>query len=137
MARQVRHLAKLRLPFLVAESPTGQILGYALVQPMVEQGRLPVLRSRTPSTSGTRPPGKGLGRALLGGAHHRCEDAGIREIVAVISDGADASVALHEKLASPRPAGWAAWVSSSGAGWASINTCRRPEDEEAEGLFRR
>ena len=28
------HLAKLNLPFLVAESPSGQVLGYALVQPM-------------------------------------------------------------------------------------------------------
>ena len=43
--------------------------------------------------------GKGLGRALLEALIEACEQAGIREIVAVISDkGAEASVALHEKL---------------------------------------
>ena len=43
--------------------------------------------------------GKGLGRALLEALIEACEAAGIREMVAVISDkGAEASVALHEKL---------------------------------------
>ncbi|HAQ60087.1 MAG TPA: N-acetyltransferase family protein, partial [Microbacterium sp.] len=43
--------------------------------------------------------GKGLGRALLEALIAACEEKGIREIVAVISDkGADASIALHEKL---------------------------------------
>src|ERR671910_2869105 len=31
---KLAHLRKVDLPFLVAESPTGQVLGYALVQPM-------------------------------------------------------------------------------------------------------
>ncbi|MGZ8804680.1 MAG: N-acetyltransferase family protein, partial [Microbacterium sp.] len=92
------HLAKLGLPFLVAQSPSGQILGYALVQPMSSKSayRYSVENS---IYLGHAAAGKGLGRALLEALIAACEEAGIREIVAVISDkGAEASVALHEKL---------------------------------------
>ena len=41
-ARSSTHLRKLELPFLVAESPSGQVLGYALVSAVVEQVRVPV-----------------------------------------------------------------------------------------------
>lgn len=91
-------LSKLGLPFLVAESPSGQILGYALVQPMSSKSayRYSV---ETSIYLGHAAAGKGLGRALLGALIEACQDAGIREMVAVISDkGAEASVALHEKL---------------------------------------
>lgn len=92
------HLAKLELPFLVAESPSGQILGYALVQPWAGKSayRFTVENS---IYLGHAAAGKGLGRALLEALIEACEEKGIREIVAVISDkGADASIALHEKL---------------------------------------
>jgi phosphinothricin acetyltransferase len=40
-----------------------------------------------------------LGRALLTELIERCEQAGIREMIAVIADsGAEASLALHQKL---------------------------------------
>ncbi|KRA22312.1 phosphinothricin acetyltransferase [Microbacterium sp. Root61] len=92
------HLKKLGLPFLVAEAPSGSILGYALVQPMSSKSayRFSVENS---IYLGPGAAGKGLGRALLEALIVACEQAGIREIVAVISDkGAEASVALHEKL---------------------------------------
>ena len=82
----------------MAESPSGQILGYALVQPMSSKSayRFSVENS---IYLGHAAAGKGLGRALLEALIAACEQAGIREIVAVISDkGAEASVALHEKL---------------------------------------
>jgi L-amino acid N-acyltransferase YncA len=91
-------LEKLKLPFLVAQSPSGQILGYALVQPMSSKSayRFSVENS---IYLGHAAAGKGLGRALLEALIAACQAAGIREIVAVISDkGAEASVALHEKL---------------------------------------
>ena len=48
---------------------------------------------------GQAATGKGLGRALLEALIDACEAAGIREMVAVISDkGAEGSIALHEKL---------------------------------------
>lgn len=91
-------LQRLGLPFLVAESPSGQVLGYALVQPMSSKTayRYSVENS---IYLGHAAAGKGLGRALLEALIDACQDAGIRQIVAVISDkGAEASIALHERL---------------------------------------
>lgn len=91
-------LEKLGLPFLVAVSPSGQVLGYALVQPWKAKSayRYTVENS---IYLGQAAAGKGLGRVLLEALIAACEQAGIREIVAVISDrGAEASVALHERL---------------------------------------
>jgi L-amino acid N-acyltransferase YncA len=95
---KLAHLRKLKMPFLVAESPSGQILGYALVQPWAGKSayRYTVENS---IYLGQAAAGKGLGRALLEALIAACEEKGIREIVAVISDkGAEASVALHERL---------------------------------------
>ncbi len=92
------YLSRLDLPFLVAESPSGQILGYALVSPWSGKSsyRYTVENS---IYLGQAAAGKGLGRALLGALIEACEQRGIREMVAVISDkGAEASLALHEKL---------------------------------------
>jgi L-amino acid N-acyltransferase YncA len=92
------YLEGLGLPFLVAVSPTGQILGYGLVSPWTGKSgfRYTVENSIYLGQAAT---GKGLGRALLEALITECERLGIREMVAVISDkGAEASVALHEKL---------------------------------------
>lgn len=92
------HLQKLSLPFLVAVSPTGQILGYGLVSPWTgNSGYRYTVESSI--YLGHAATGKGLGRALLTALIAACEELGTREMVAVISDkGAEASVALHEKL---------------------------------------
>ena len=82
----------------MAESPSGQILGYALVQPMSSKSayRFTVENSIYLGQAAT---GKGLGKALLEALIEACEAIGIRQMVAVISDkGAEGSVALHEKL---------------------------------------
>lgn len=92
------HLEKQRMPFLVAQSPTGQILGYALVQPWKSKSayRYTVEDS---IYLGQAASGKGLGCALLQALIAASQEAGIREIVAAISDrGAEGSIALHEKL---------------------------------------
>lgn len=91
-------LQDLGMPFLVAASPTGQILGYALVQPMSSKSayRYSVENSIYLGHAAT---GKGLGRALLVALIDASEQAGIHQMVAVISDkGAESSIALHEKL---------------------------------------
>jgi len=91
-------LRKLGLPFLVAESPTGQILGYALVAPLSTKSayRFSVENSIYLGQAAT---GKGLGKALLEALIEACEEAGIRQMVAIISDkGAEGSIRLHEKL---------------------------------------
>lgn len=91
------HLRKLDLPFLVAVSPSGQILGYALVAPWAGKAayRYTVENSIYLGPGAT---GKGLGRALLRALIAASEERGIRELVAVVSDrGAEGSIALHEK----------------------------------------
>jgi len=90
-------LTKLKLPFLVAVTPTGQVIGYALVQPWASK----TAYRYTVEDSiylGPGAGGKGLGTALLQALIDACEQRGLREIVAVISDsGADASIRLHER----------------------------------------
>lgn len=94
-------LARLRalgLPFLVAESPNGQILGYAYVQPWSSK----TAYRYTVEDSiylGQAAAGHGLGTALLTALVDACEQSGVRVIIAVISDkGAEASIAVHRRL---------------------------------------
>lgn len=91
-------LRRLGLPFLVAASPSGEVLGYALVQPWASKSayRYTVEES---IYLGPGASGKGLGKALLQALIEECERVGLREIVAVISDaGAEASIRLHTSL---------------------------------------
>ncbi|WP_309101881.1 N-acetyltransferase family protein [Microbacterium sp.] len=91
-------LSRLGLPFLVAVSPSGEVLGYALAQPWASKTayRYTVEDSIYLGPGAT---GKGLGAALLQALIQECERIGLREIVAVISDtGAEASIRLHTRL---------------------------------------
>jgi len=91
-------LQKLGLPFLVAESPTGQLLGIALVAPWKSK-RAYRYTVEDSIYLGPAASGKGLGRALLGALIDASRAAGLKEMLAVIADqGADASIALHEKF---------------------------------------
>ncbi len=91
-------LTKLDLPILVAVSPAGVVLGYALAQPWAGKNAY----KYTVEDSiylGPGAGGKGLGVVLLQALIEACEQRGIREMVAVISDTkADASIRLHAKL---------------------------------------
>ena len=91
-------LNRLELPFLVAVSPGGTVIGYALAQPWAGKNayRFTVEDS---IYLGPGAGGKGLGAALLQALIDACEKLGIREMVAVISDTkAEASIRLHAKL---------------------------------------
>ena len=92
------YLEKLKMPFLVAESPSGQILGYALVSPWKQKRayRYTVENSIYLRAAASN---KGLGRTLLVELIDRSKAAGLKEIIAVIADGgAEASLKLHEDL---------------------------------------
>lgn len=92
------YLAKLDMPFIVAQSPSGQILGYALVTPW-KQKKAYRYTVENSIYLGPASTGKGLGRVLLGDLLDRASVAGIKEVIAVIADsGADASIALHEQF---------------------------------------
>ena len=93
---KLSYLNGLELPFIVAQSSSGNILGFAYVAPW----RAKAAYKRTvENTIYLRPAaiGKRLGTKLLAELIERSKAAGVREIVAVISDkGADPSIALHE-----------------------------------------
>jgi L-amino acid N-acyltransferase YncA len=83
-------------PFIVAVSPSGQILGIAWVQAWNSKAshRFSV---ENYIYLGPASTGKGLGRALLGELIDRARAAGVKHMIAVIADkGADASIRLHE-----------------------------------------
>ena len=91
-----RHNAKLGYPWLVAVSPSGQILGYANASPWKQKAayRFTVENSIYLRAAST---GKGLGTALMSEFLVRAKAAGIKEVIAVIADkGADASIAMHK-----------------------------------------
>ena len=86
------------LPFIVAVSPGGQLLGFAYVYPW--KARVAYRFSvENHIYLGPASTGKGLGTSLLVELISRSRAAGVREIIAVIADrNADASVRIHEKL---------------------------------------
>jgi L-amino acid N-acyltransferase YncA len=91
------NLTKMKLPFLVAVSPSDQVLGYALCEPWQAQRSY---RYTVESSIFLRPAstGKHLGDALLIALIAAAKEAGIKQMLAVIADkGAEASLHLHEK----------------------------------------
>lgn len=86
-----------KLPFLVAVSPAGNLLGYALAAPW----RTKAAYRFTAEDSiylGPAAGGKGLGKVLLAELIVASKRAGLKELVAVIADqGAEASMKLHEQ----------------------------------------
>ncbi len=87
-----------KMPFIVAESPNGQLLGYAHVYPWKEKAayRFSVENSIYLGPAAT---GKGLGKALLAELIAQSKAAGLKEMVAVIADkGAEASIRMHKSF---------------------------------------
>ena len=89
---------KLGMPYLVAESPSGQLLGIAWVYPW--QGNTANRRSVELSIYvGPAATGRGLGKALLEQLLDDAKAAGIRNVIVVIADkGAEASIQMHKKF---------------------------------------
>jgi L-amino acid N-acyltransferase YncA len=89
---------KLGMPYLVAESPGGQILGVAWVFPW--QGNAANRRSVELSIYlGPAATGRGLGKALLERLLGDAKAAGVRDVIVVIADkGAEASIQMHKKF---------------------------------------
>jgi L-amino acid N-acyltransferase YncA len=95
--RRLDDLAGLGLPFLVARVG-GEVAGYAYASPWRPK---PAYRHTVEDSVYLAPgrTGQGLGRALLGPLLTGCAAAGMRQVVAVISDAdADASIALHRSF---------------------------------------
>jgi len=98
MARRRDEVLARGLPWLVAEAPDGQVLGYAYANWFRPR---PAYRYFVEDSIYLAPPaqGRGLGRLLLAELLARCEAAGARQMVAVIGDAANAgSIGLHAAL---------------------------------------
>lgn len=98
LTRRYEKTVEKGLPFIVAESPSGQLLGFAYVYPWKEKAayRFSVENSIYLGPAAT---GKGLGKVLLGELIERAKAAGLKEMVAVIADkGAEASIEMHRKF---------------------------------------
>jgi L-amino acid N-acyltransferase YncA len=89
---------KLKMPYLVAETPSGEIVGFTYVFPW---GGATAYR-RTVENSiylGPAATGRGLGKALLAELLVASKAAGIKEVLAVIADkNADASIQMHKNF---------------------------------------
>ncbi len=92
------YLQKLNMPFIVAVSPSGQILGYALVTPW-KQKRAYRFTVENSIYLGAASTGKGLGPVLMQALIDKSKSAGLKEMIAVIADkGAEASIKMHENF---------------------------------------
>ncbi|MGN6125392.1 MAG: GNAT family N-acetyltransferase [Humibacter sp.] len=92
------YLQRLGMPFIVAESPNGQILGYALVSPW-KQKKAYRFTVENSIYLGQASTGKGLGTALMQALIDASKQAGLKEMIAVIADqGAEASIAMHKRF---------------------------------------
>ena len=92
------YLNKQKLPFIVAQTETGEILGFAYVAPWRQKSayRRTVEDSIYLRAAAT---GKRIGTKLLEELLALSKQAGVKEVVAVISDsGAESSVRLHEQF---------------------------------------
>ena len=95
---KLAYLDKQKLPFIVAESDSCEILGFAYVAPWRQKSayRTTVEDSIYLRAAAT---GKRIGTKLLEELLDLSKKAGIKEVVAVISDsGAESSVRLHERF---------------------------------------
>ncbi|MEN9990164.1 MAG: hypothetical protein RL508_1143 [Actinomycetota bacterium] len=93
-----RWIQGLALPFLVCVSPSGQILGFAYVAPWRQKA---AFKRTVEDSIYLRPAamGKRLGTRLMEALLDEAKKAGVKEVVAVISDkGAESSIQLHERF---------------------------------------
>ena len=97
-AEKFRWINELGLPFIVAQSANGQIIGFAYVAPWRQKA---AFKRTVEDSIYLRPAaiGKRVGTKLLGELLEQAKAAGVKEVVAVISDkGAESSIALHERF---------------------------------------
>jgi phosphinothricin acetyltransferase len=95
---KLEYLNKLNLPFVIAASDQGEILGFAYVAPWRQKS---AYRTTVEDSIYLRPAAtrKRIGTKLLEELLIQSKAAGVKEVVAVISDtGAESSVRLHEQF---------------------------------------
>ncbi len=98
MAARLAGILARGLPYLVAIDDDGAVIGYAYANAF----RLRAAYRYTVENSVYIAPdqvGRGLGRQLMTAVLARCEDIGLRQVIAIIGDsGNAASIGLHRSL---------------------------------------
>ena len=95
---KLKHVIELDLPFLVATSDSGEILGFAYLAPWRQKS---AYRRTVENTIYLKHSavGQGIGPKLLSELLRLGKEAGIKEVVAVISDSeADTSIHMHKQF---------------------------------------
>jgi L-amino acid N-acyltransferase YncA len=95
---KLKNVKELDLPFLVAISDSGEILGFAYLAPWRQKS---AYRRTVENTIYLKHSavGQGIGPALLAELLLLGKEAGIKEVVAVISDSeADTSIKMHKQF---------------------------------------
>ncbi|MFK8032555.1 MAG: N-acetyltransferase family protein [Hyphomicrobiales bacterium] len=131
MTKRFHVLVDNGLPYFVAKSPEGVLLGYAYAGAYRPR---PAYRFTLEDSVYIVPDaqGLGLGRALLEAVIHDAEDKNFRQMIAVIGDSKHkASIALHEKLGFA-PAGVFKNVGWKQERWLDSVLMQRPLGDGAE-----
>jgi len=93
-----RVLKDLGLPFIVVTSESSELLGFAYLAPWREKSAYKTTAENSIYLK-QNATGNGLGARLLGELLRLGKEAGIKEVVAVISDsGAETSIQMHKKF---------------------------------------
>ena len=125
MARRAAEIKAHGLPFLVAESATGEVLGYAYASPFRARH---AYRYTLEDTVYLDPAatGKGLGKLLLSDVIDRCTEAGFRQMLGIVAghDNA-ASIKLHKSLGF-KQVGQAQAVGQKLGQWIDTTYLQRP-----------
>lgn len=97
IARRMDRVLTSGWPWLVAEAPDGQMLGYAYATQFRDRAAYRfVCEDSIYIRNEVR--GQGVGKALLGALIDACTEAGFRQIIAVIGGAEPASEALHARM---------------------------------------
>jgi len=98
IAARIAAVAALRLPYLVAEDDGGRVTGFAYASAFRPR---PAYRYTAEDSVYIRPDcmGRGIGKALVAEVIDVCAALGVRQMIAVIGDSANAgSIGLHRAL---------------------------------------
>jgi L-amino acid N-acyltransferase YncA len=96
--QKLNQVRDLKLPFIVAISDSGELLGFAYLAPWRQKSAYRKTVENTIYLKHTAV-GQGIGPMLLSELLRLGREAGINEVVAVISDSeADTSIQMHKKF---------------------------------------
>jgi phosphinothricin acetyltransferase len=98
IAARIAAVRALRLPYLVAQGDDGQVAGFAYASAFRPR---PAYRYTAEDSVYIHPDqmGRGIGKALVAEVIAACAALGVRQMIAVIGDSANAgSIGLHRSL---------------------------------------